>query len=99
MTLLAEGFVGRFEVCTVVVDNMCFLDDKLLSNSLSPEEYCASIEGFNCEDRDDSNFFLEDKLLIVFMIAVSGGLSREDDESRCCLDKEFACDWNKFVTT
>ena len=74
MTLLAEGFVGRFE------------------------EYFASIEGFNCEGRDDSNFVLEDEFMIEFMIAVSGGLSRGDDESRWCIDKELACDSNEFVT-
>ena len=109
MPLLAEDSVGSFEVCTVdannsdVDDSMGCLDDKLLSDSLSPEVYSASIEGFNCEDRDDSNFFPEDKFMIESMIAaaasvVSGGLSRGDDESRCCLDKKLSCDSTEFVT-
>lgn len=109
LTLLVEGFVGSFEVCTVVTDNsdvddsMCCLDDKLLSGSLSPKVYSSSIERFNCEDCDDSNFFLEDKFMIESLIAaaasvISGRLSRGDDETRYCLDKDLACDSTEFVT-
>lgn len=108
MTLLVEGFVGSFEVCTVDTDNsdvddsMGCLDDKLLSDSLSLEVYSVSIERFNCEDRDDSIFFLEDKFMIESMITVaasvvSGRLIRGDDESVYCLDKERASDLTEFV--
>ena len=72
--------------CGAVDDSMGCLGDKLLGESLRPEVYSASIEGFNCEDRGDSSFFHVDKFMIESMIAVavsvvSGGLScRDDDE-------------------
>jgi len=84
------------------VDDMGCLDDKLLTESLSPEVYSASIEGFNCEDHDDSIFFLEDKYMIEFMIAVAAsvigdGFSCGDDESIFCFDKELVIDSTEYA--
>lgn len=70
------------------------LDDKILSDSLRFAVYSTSIEGFNCRDRDDSIFVLEDKFMIEPMIAVaasalSGGLNCGGDDGICSLDKEL----------
>ena len=78
------------------------LDGKFIGESLSPEVYSASIEGFNSEDRDDSIFFLEDKFMIEFMIAVvacviGDGSSCGDDESIFCLDKELVSDSTEYA--
>lgn len=83
--------------CGAVDDSMGCLDDKRLSESLSPEVYSASIEGFNCEERDDSIFFLEESMFAVAASVISGGLSCGDDASICCLDKELVSDSTEVV--
>ena len=64
--LLAEGFVGSFEVCTVDTDNSMYCSvNELVKEPTRLGESFSFLTDPNCGDIDDSVGFLDNELVDI----------------------------------